>query len=139
VAYLPVLSITVLLGAALMCAFALLHRIDRGLEAGMLIDPRPSLRERVRAWLGLDTLHDHLHRLETLMATATEQLAALSTKVDDLIADVRAALAVINQDDLSDTAQAELDRLSAKVAAFDTEVGDADGSDTPPVEDNPTL
>ncbi len=79
-----------------------------------------------------------LHRLECLMATATEQLNELSTKVDDLIADVRAALEVINNDDdLSADAQAALDGLNAKIDAFDTEVGDADGSDTP-VEPEPT-
>ncbi len=66
------------------------------------------------------------------MATATEQLTALSGKVDDLIADVRAALAVINNDNLSNEAQAALDELNEKIGAFDTEVGDADGSDQPP-------
>ena len=90
----------------------------------MLLDPRPRMRDRIRRFLGIN-------HLEELMASATEQLTALSTKVDDLINDVRAALQVINQDDLSETAQAELDRLAAKVEAFDTEVGDADGSDTP--------
>ncbi len=71
-----------------------------------------------------------IYRLEKLM-TATEQITALTAKVDDLIADVRAALATIGQDELSPEAQAALDGLAAKVAAFDTEVGDADGSDTP--------
>lgn len=71
-----------------------------------------------------------IYRVEKLM-TATEQLTALSGKVDDLIADVRAALATINNDDLSTEAQAALDGLVAKVAAFDSEIGDADGSDTP--------
>lgn len=79
----------------------------------------------------------HVHHLEELMATATEQLTELSTKVDDLISDVRAALAVINDDQLSPQAQEALDGLSAKIAAFDTEVGDADGSDTP-AEPEPT-
>ena len=75
------------------------------------------------------------------MASATEQLNTLSTKVDDLTSDVRAALAVINQDELSESAQAALDSLTAKIDAFDTEVGDADGSDTPPVTDeaNPNV
>jgi hypothetical protein len=72
-----------------------------------------------------------LRRLENTMASATEQLSELSTKVDDLISDVRAALAVIDNDELSESAQAALDSLTAKVAAFDTEVGDADGSDVP--------
>ncbi len=88
-----------------------------------------------------------LHRLEHQMATATEQLTTLNTKVDTLITDVRAALKVINNDTLSDTAQAELDGLSAKLDAFDTEVGHPAGSDTPtvpvdpgtPVDGTPTV
>jgi hypothetical protein len=79
----------------------------------------------------LHRLSHRIHHLEEAMATATEQLTALSTKVDDLISDVRAALAVINDDELSPDAQSALDGLSDKIAAFDTEVGDADGSDTP--------
>lgn len=71
-----------------------------------------------------------IYRLERIM-TATQQLTDLTSKVDDLIADVRAALATIGQDELSPDAQAALDNLNAKVAAFDSEVGDADGSDTP--------
>ena len=59
-----------------------------------------------------------LHRMESSMATATEQLNTLTGKVDDLTSDVRAALAVINADTLSDTAQAALDGLSAKIEAF---------------------
>lgn len=79
-------------------------------------------------------LDHHLSRLERLMATATEQLNTLSTKVDDLVSDVRSALAVIGaEDELSTEAQAALDTINAKVDAFDAEVGDADGSDTPPV------
>jgi hypothetical protein len=96
------------------------------------------VRHWLRSLLGTEGLiylnHRVMHRihhLEELMATATEQLNALSSKVDDLTADVRAALAVINTDELSADAQAALDGLSAKIAAFDAEVGDADGSDTP--------
>ncbi len=74
------------------------------------------------------------------MATATEQLSALSSKVDDLLADVRAALATISNDELSAEAQTALDGLNAKIDAFDAEVGDADGSETTqpvPGEDTP--
>ena len=79
----------------------------------------------------LKPIRSELRKLGRDMATATEQLTALTAKVDDLIADVRAALAVIGGDELSDEAQASLDALTAKVDAFDAEVGDADGSDTP--------
>jgi hypothetical protein len=81
----------------------------------------------------LKLIHAELRKLGRHMATATEQLNALSAKVDDLVADVRAALAVINGDELSTDAQAALDAITVKVDAFDTEVGDADGSDTTPV------
>lgn len=75
-----------------------------------------------------------LVRMEEKMATEAEQLNALSATIDDLIADVRAALAVLvaDRDNLGPDGQAALDALVAKVAAFDAEVGDADGSDTPP-------
>jgi hypothetical protein len=69
------------------------------------------------------------------MALATEQLTALSAKVDDLISDVRGALATIGQDQLSDSAQTALDNLTDKIDAFDSEVGDADGSDARPVDE----
>ncbi|WP_147457244.1 hypothetical protein [Micromonospora pisi] len=70
------------------------------------------------------------------MATAAEQINELSTKLDDLIADVRAALATLTEEreNLTETGQAALDSLNAKVAAFDAEIGDADGSENPPVE-----
>lgn len=67
------------------------------------------------------------------MATEAEQITALTTKVDDLVADVRAALAALEADrnNLGADGQAALDTLTAKVDAFDAEVGDADGSGTP--------
>jgi hypothetical protein len=92
----------------------------------IVIDLAPILKD-------LAVVKTELRKLGRHMATATEQLTALSAKVDDLVADVRAALAVINNDDLSTDAQAALDAVNAKLDAFDTEVGDADGSDTPPV------
>lgn len=96
-----------------------------------------------------------LKRMEKQMAKATEQLTALNNKFDglqfqftDFVNDVRAALVAINADTLSATAQAQLDQLLAKTDALsnqlrsaDTEVGDADSSDVPPVEpgdDTPT-
>jgi uncharacterized coiled-coil protein SlyX len=87
------------------------------------------MRDWIRRYLGTRQILNHIADLEERMATATEQLTALSGKVDDLISDVRAALAVIGEDNLSEAAQGELDKLTAKVEAFDTEVGDADRSD----------
>lgn len=81
-------------------------------------------------------IREEIHHLEEQMATEAEQIAALDAKVTDLIADVRAALAALeaDRDNLGPDGQAALDSLTAKVDAFDAEVGDADGSDTPPVE-----
>lgn len=94
----------------------------------------------IRRFLGTESLAallpriaHRIHHLEELMATATEQLTALSGRFDDFASDVRAALAVINDDQLSPQAQEALDGLSAKLASLDTEVGDADGSDEPVV------
>ena len=89
----------------------------------------------------LERRHEQLARrtlrLEQKMATAKQQLDTLNTKVDDLVADVRAALDTLRgeRDNLNPDAQAALDSLAAKVDAFDSEVGDADGSDTPPPDD----
>jgi hypothetical protein len=82
-----------------------------------------------------------LVRMEENMATEAEQLAVLSASVDDLIADVRAALAILvaDQANFSPEGQAAFDALTAKVAAFDAEVGDADGSDTPAPEPEPVA
>lgn len=86
-------------------------------------------------------LPDHtaqLDRMEQLMATEAEQITAVTAKVDDLVADVRALVAALEADPnttLGDEGQAALDALAAKVDAFDAEVGDADGSDVPPTDE----
>jgi hypothetical protein len=108
-------------------AWPLLGHVDTNLGGDMPTGSRPTLQQRIRRWIGTDTLP----RMEHTMATATQQLTDLSNKVDDLINDVRAALTTIGQDTLSTEAQTALDQLNAKIDAFDTEVGDADGSDTP--------
>jgi len=96
----------------------------------VVVDLDPFMEELDRR---LKLIHAEMRKMGRLMATATEQLQTLTTKVDDLVADVRAALATINGDELSPEAQAALDGIVAKVDAFDAEVGDADGSDTQPV------
>lgn len=87
-----------------------------------------AIRSSIRAYLGTDAIP----RMEQEMATAKAQLEQLNTKVDDLIADVRAARDTLAQEreNLTTGGQAAFDTLSAKVDAFDAEVGDADGSDT---------
>lgn len=90
-----------------------------------------------------------LDSLEATMATATEAIAALAAQEDansaalnDLVADVRALIVLLSAEpQLTSETQAAADALSAKltddagtVSALDAQVGDADGSDTPPAE-----
>lgn len=77
--------------------------------------------------------------LEALMATAAEQINALSAKVDDIAADfiaLRDAM-LVERENLTEAGQAALDAANAKVDALDVEVGDADGSDAPAPEPEP--
>lgn len=87
------------------------------------------------------------YRLERLMATAAEQINALTVKVDgitavttDIAADFAAFKSAIEteRENLTPAGQAALDTANEKLDAarqrlndLDTEVGDADGSDTP--------
>lgn len=87
----------------------------------------------VVVYVDLSAVMNRLDTLEAMMATEAEQLAALEAKLDDLIADVRAGAEALRAE-VSDEGQVILDRIVAKVDAFDAEVGDGDGSDTPPTE-----
>jgi ABC-type transporter Mla subunit MlaD len=106
-----------------------------------------------------EPIFNRLTTLEEHMATVAENLADIQAKADaqgsaiqalaaafgDLAADVRAALAAtadpnVDEQAALDTLNTTLDTTSAAAAAalsdiagLDTEVGDADGSDTPPV------
>lgn len=84
------------------------------------------------------------------MTTAVEQLTALTAKVDGIgavLTDVQADFAALvaameaERENLTPAGQAALDAANtavettaAKAGALDASVGDADGSDTPPVE-----
>lgn len=98
----------------------------------MLIDVNSA---QLRRLLGLEQLGEItalLIRLENHMATAREQLDTLNGKLDDLVADFQAFrdASAADRQQFSPEAQEAFDRLSAKVDAFNSEVGDADGSDT---------
>lgn len=102
---------------------------------------------------------DAIERIETkidtlgaLMATAAQQIDALSTKVDGLsavTADIHADFTALKdameaeRENLTAAGQAALDAANAKadataqqLADLDVAVGDADGSDVPPVDPN---
>lgn len=79
-------------------------------------------------------LVDHtaqLNRMESMMATANEQLLELKTQLADTTSDVLAKLAQLTEQlgQLSPEAQATLDEIKAGVQQLDETVGDADGSD----------
>ena len=91
--------------------------------------------------IDLTALMSRLDLLEArLMTTQAEAFAALSAKIDDIKADFTALLTTLaaERENLTDAGQAALDELTAKVDALDLAVGDADGSDTPPAEPEPT-
>lgn len=89
----------------------------------------------------------------TLMTTATEALTALAAQADanhtaltDLVDDVRALIVGLREEqNLSaentarvDSIAADLGMDAATMSGLDSEVGDADGSDTPPVDSGDT-
>jgi uncharacterized coiled-coil protein SlyX len=92
--------------------------------------------------------------LEALVATAAEQIDALTARVDAqgaLLTDVAADFAAFKtameaeRENLTAAGQAAVDRANAsldsvgqRLTDLDIAVGDADGSDTPPVEPEPT-
>jgi hypothetical protein len=80
-----------------------------------------------------------LQSMEDAMATAAEQLTELAGKIDDVAADFAAFrdAMLAERENLTPSGQAALDSAVAKLAALDTEVGDADGSDTPVTEPTP--
>jgi len=69
------------------------------------------------------------------MATAKEQLTQLKAQIADTTADVLAKLQQLTDQlgNLDPEAQATLDETKAGVQSLDDAVGDADGSDEPPV------
>lgn len=83
--------------------------------------------------LDLSAVHARFDQLEALVATAAEQITALSARVDDIHADFTALVAALaaERENLTEAGQAALDAAVAKLAALDEAVGDADGSDTP--------
>jgi hypothetical protein len=82
----------------------------------------------------VESLHARFNQLEANVATAAEQITALSAKVDDIAADfiaLRDAM-LAERENLTEAGQAALDAANAKLDALDAEVGDADGSDGEP-------
>jgi hypothetical protein len=84
-------------------------------------------------------LVDHasqLDRMEQLMTAANDALVALKTQLADTTSDVLAKLAQLTEQlgEMPEDAAATLAEITEAVGALDTAVGDADGSDVPPVD-----
>ena len=98
-------------------------------------------REAVRSFLGTDEIADIadnvnrvlrvLKRLERDMASAKEQLSEFKGQFADFVSDVDAKIdqLVQAQGQLEPEAQTIYDDLKSSLAAADSRVGDADGSD----------
>lgn len=100
--------------------------------------------------LGIAEVRAQLTRLENAMGTQAEALAELGNRFDQLgtvVGDIAADFAAFRtameaeREELSEAGVAALDEANAKadattqkLADLDVSVGDADGSDTPPVE-----
>ena len=97
--------------------------------------------------LDLSAVHARFDILEALMATAAEEITALTGRFDALnavVVDIHADFLAFRdamlaeRENLTAAGQAALDHATeradaaaAALGALDTEVGDADGSDTP--------
>lgn len=77
-----------------------------------------------------------LEEVRNEVSEANDKLVELQTQLADTSADVLAKLAQLEGQlgELPADAQATLDSIKASVSSLDSTVGDADGSDTPPVE-----
>ena len=91
------------------------------------------------ALAAIGRIESKIDELGTTVANAAQELTALKAQLADTSADILAKLAQLGAQlgELSPEAQATLDEIKAAVQVLDDAVGDADGSDTPPVE--PTL
>jgi hypothetical protein len=95
----------------------------------------------------LERIEASQQRMETMMATAAQQINELTTKVDglgavvgDISADFTALIAAVTaeRENLTEAGQAALDAANESLANvrtrltdLDVQVGDADGSDVP--------
>lgn len=79
----------------------------------------------------LQRIESTLKRMELLMASEIENLNQIKQKVADVHADVKAKLDDV-RGEVSPEGQAAFDEVLASLDTFDSEIGDADGSDNPP-------
>ncbi len=88
--------------------------------------------------LALNRIESKLHRMEITMSQEVDALDEIKAKLADVHDDVKARLDVV-AGELSAEGKAEVDAIKDALTAFDTEIGDADGSDTPDTEAPPVA
>ena len=101
------------------------HDHDEDDDGATLDDLLPYLKQFV---IGQIKILAVLTEMRNTMASAAEQLDALSAAVDDIAADVQVLVDKSGQ--LDAEGQAALDRLTGKLNDLNVEVGDQDGSDS---------
>lgn len=106
-------------------------------------DTKTFLRDLARPILSrLNQLENHMTQIGDFLAGENATLDAITTALADVAADVTALLAkagtagVFSPEEQAsaDAASAKLAAVGAALASLDTEVGDQDGSDTPPAQ-----
>lgn len=75
-----------------------------------------------------------LRRMEHTMSQEVDALNEIKTKLAAVHDDVKARLNVV-AGELSAEGKTQVDAITAALDAFDAEIGDADGSEAPPVDD----
>jgi conjugal transfer/entry exclusion protein len=87
------------------------------------------------ALAAIGRIESQINTLGVIVANAAQELTALKAQLADTSADVLAKLDQLTNQlgELPADAQATLDEIKAGVQTLDNAVGDADGSDTPPV------
>lgn len=128
------------------------HRLDTSLGVAVLVDPRPALRDRARAWLGTDRIATNLRRIEDHVTAVIDLLNSLAAQqeavsaaqatsfhnIDVAVQELRDAVA---NGDATPEVQAAADKLAAGFAALQQAAEDegrlyapdqpADGGDVP--------
>lgn len=77
-----------------------------------------------------------LRRMENTMSAEVDALNEIKTKLADVHDDVKARLDVV-AGELSAEGKNQVEAIKSALDSFDAEIGDADGSEAPPVEPAP--
>jgi hypothetical protein len=110
-------------------------------------EPRPTLRDWTREWLGITALHHHLRGMEHTMATITDALTRLAQQVNDVSAaqassfhNLQAAIDTLKSGELSTEQQDAVDQIEKSLIKMGEDARTADDGYEPagPPADEPT-